>query len=249
MTSILIAEVWEHARMSARGGLEILLVEDEGIVRSGMKALVLIAEPTARVHEAASYDQAVAVLQSQPSIEIAFVDANLKGDKSGLDVVKYIRANGLNARALMLSSEDRKEFVTECLEAGASGYVPKGIEDNNIFPRALDTVLQGGTFLPFSVVGRGGDSPPPGSLGSALIPAQSLGLTPRELEVLYYLAQGDLYKTIADRMQIKEATVRKDYVTKLLKFFKVARRTHLMVELARRKISIPRPLSASTERH
>jgi two-component system nitrate/nitrite response regulator NarL len=233
--------------MSGRGNLAILLVDDQGIVRSGLKALILIAEPMARVHEAASYDQAVAVLGEHPSIDIAFVDAQLNGDKGGLDLIKSIRASGLDTRAIMVAAEDGKEFVTQCMEAGASGYVPKGIDDNNIFARALDTVLQGGTFLPFSVFGRGGDSPPPGPGGSAFVPAHSLGLTPRELEVLYYLAQGDLYKTIAARMQIKETTVRKDYVTKLLRFFKVSRRAQLMVELARRKISISRPVSASPE--
>ena len=55
----------------------------------------------------------------------------------------------------------------------------------------------------------------------------------------------DRYKTIANKMNIAEGTVRKDYVPKLLQLFKVTRRTQLVAEIARRGIVIPKPSSSS----
>ncbi len=71
--------------------------------------------------------------------------------------------------------------------------------------------------------------------------AQSLGLAPRHCEVLYYLCQGLPNKSIAHRMGISEGTVRKSYVSDLLRFFGVARRTELMMEVARRRLKVKPP--------
>lgn len=217
----------------------ILLLEDHGMVRSGMKALIQIAEPTARIHEASSCEQAIALLTETP-IDIAFLDFDLKSEKTGLDVLWYIRSAELDTRAIMLSAHTDKELVMQCLDAGACGYIPKGIEDDGVFRRALDTIFEGGVFLPASVLGRGGQSPDAGNR-PVKIPAESLGIHGRLLDVLYYLCQGLQNKTIADRMGISEGTVRKDYVSKLLRIFKVARRTQLLIEVSRRGITIPKP--------
>ncbi|MEO8630163.1 MAG: response regulator transcription factor [Betaproteobacteria bacterium] len=218
---------------------KILLLEDHGMVRSGMKALIQIAEPAARIYEASSFEEAVATLL-ETEVDIAFLDFDLKAQKTGLDVLRYIREAELDTRAIMLSAHKNKELVIECIDAGACGYIPKAIDDDGVFRRALDTVFHGGVFLPASVLGRGGQSPEP-PISSPRVPAESLGITGRLLEVLYYLCQGLQNKTIADRMGISEGTVRKDYVSKLLRIFKVARRTQLVIEVSRRDITIPKP--------
>ena len=99
--------------------------------------------------------------------------------------------------------------------------------------RRVATVFGGGVYLPASVVGSN-------RLGSAGAAAE-LGLTPRLCEVLYYVCQGLPNKAIANRLGISEGTVRRDYVSDLLRFFKVARRTELIVEVARRGITISPP--------
>lgn len=73
------------------------------------------------------------------------------------------------------------------------------------------------------------------------VTAQSLGLAPRHCEVLYYLCQGLPNKSIANCMGISEGTVRKSYVSDLLRFFGVARRTELMMEVARRRLKVKPP--------
>jgi len=218
----------------------ILVLENEGLVRSGMKALIQIAAPTACIHEASDYEQAISVLSNTP-IDIAFLDYELASDKTGFDVLKHIRESESDTNAIMLSGHDDKDIVIRCIEAGACGFIPKSMNDDGVFSRALDTIFHGGVYLPSYVFGRGGDSPSYITASQVTTPADTLGIKGRMLEVLYYICQGHQNKVIAAKMGISEGTIRKDYVSKLLSIFKVTRRTQLVIEVSRRCISIPKP--------
>ena len=225
--------------MNASKRLRILLLEDQALVRAGMKALIQISEPLATIREASSYEEAVEAIRDT-NFDIAFLDVDLKERKTGLDFLRYIRSLDRDTRAIMLSGRAEKDLVMTCIEAGASGYILKDMDSEGLFRRALDTVFQGNIFLPASVIGRGGFSPSSTTVPSS-VSAESIGVTGRALEVLYYLCQGLPNKAIANRMGIEEATVRKDYVPKLFKLFRVTRRTELLVEISRRGLSIPTP--------
>ena len=224
--------------MNTSRRLLILLLEDQALVRAGMKALIQISEPLATIREASSYEGAVEAIKST-NFDIAFLDIDLKEQRTGLDFLRYMRALDLDTRAIMLSGRVEKETVMTCIEAGASGYILKDMESDGLFRKALDTVFQGNIFLPASVIGRGGFSPH--GLAPSRVSADSIGVTGRALEVLYYLCQGLPNKAIANRMGIEETTVRKDYVPKLFRLFRVTRRTELLVEISRRGISIHTP--------
>jgi two-component system, NarL family, nitrate/nitrite response regulator NarL len=218
----------------------ILILEDQGLVRAGMRELIQICEPHSQIHEASSYQQAVDKLVSRV-YDIAFLDIDLKAEKSGLDVLKHIRSLEIETRAIMLSGRSERELILECISAGASGYILKDMENDGLFRRALDTVFQGSIFLPTSALGRGGFTPSSLVGGQPNVSITDLGIQGRALEVLYYLCQGLPNKTIANKMGIEEGTIRKDYVPKLFRKFRVARRTELLVEISRRSIIIPKP--------
>ncbi|NOT85917.1 MAG: response regulator transcription factor [Methylococcaceae bacterium] len=141
--------------MALSDHLKILLLEDHGVVRAGFKALLREFVPDAQVYEAASYDQAIAILASD-AIDFAFLDFKLAeaADKSGLDVLHYIREQELATRAVMLSGGEfasgylAKELVLQCINAGAFGYIPKAMEGDGVLREAFETVLQGRVFLP-----------------------------------------------------------------------------------------------------
>lgn len=219
--------------------LDILILEDQALVRAGMRALIQISEPHARIREAASFDDAVTAADAA-TIDIAFLDVDLKREKSGLDFLKWLRERELDTRAVMLSGRADKELVMECLAQGASGYIVKDMDSDGLFRRALDTVFSGSIFLPATVIGRGGFTPSQAA-APAPIPAESLGVTGRTLEALYYVCQGLPNKLIARHMGIEEGTVRKDYLPKLFRIFHVVRRTELMIEVSRRGIAVPNP--------
>jgi two-component system, NarL family, nitrate/nitrite response regulator NarL len=217
----------------------ILILEDQAMVRNGMKASLLGSEPLATVHEAGSFEDAIRVLSSE-KIDIAFLDLHLQSEMTGLDVLKYIRTQELDTRAMMLSGEDRKEIVLQCLDAGAAGYILKNEKGSDIFKRAINAIFAGEVFLPTSVFGAGNFTPALPFPSSKSGP-ESLGLTLRQVEVLYYLCQGLQNKVIAAKMGLQEGTIQKDYVPAILRKFGVARRTQVVVEVARREMIIPKP--------
>ena len=65
--------------MSERSPLTILIFEDQGLVRAGMRELVQICEPFSQIHEATTYDEAVSRLTSRP-YDVAFLDIDLKSE-------------------------------------------------------------------------------------------------------------------------------------------------------------------------
>jgi two-component system, NarL family, nitrate/nitrite response regulator NarL len=219
--------------------IAVLVLEDQALVRAGMRALIEISEPAAAVHEAASYEEAVACLAANP-ITIAFLDIDLKGVRSGIDILRHIRGAGLTTRAVMLSAQAEEAVVMECLHMGASGYILKDTDGEGLFRRALDTVFQGGIFLPAQIAGAGGTSVR-SNPADALKAFDEIGVKGRPLEALYYICQGLPNQLIAYHMGVAESTVANDYNTRLFRQFRVTNRASLIVEVSRRGLSPPVP--------
>lgn len=215
--------------------IKILILDDQGLVRAGMRELIRISEPNANIFEASSYEEAVALLAVE-TIDFAFLDYDLKSVKTGLDVLKHIRESELETYAIMLSGRCERELAMECISAGACGYINKDMSDDEVFRDALNTALRGGIFMPAALVGRAESSK--GAAGSE-ISLSAMGVSGRCVEVLSYICQGLPNKAIAKKMNVEEGTIRKDYVPKLFRIFKVARRTELLIEVARLGIQLP----------
>ncbi len=211
------------------------------MVRAGMRALIQACETRARVEEARSYNEAVACLAAA-QIDIAFLDIDLRDTRSGIDVLKHIRAGGLLTRVIMLSAQDDESIVLDCLRLGASGYILKDMDSDGLFRRALDTVFQGGVFLPAGVLGR--SSPSAASVTRAVATSMDeIGVKGRALEALYYICQGYSNSVIAHKMGVAESTVANEYNSRLFRRFHVASRASLIVEVARRGIIPPPPVA------
>jgi two-component system nitrate/nitrite response regulator NarL len=225
--------------MNNQDSLKVLLLEDEGVQRAGIRALIQMAAPRAQIHEASSYESAILAIE-KVRFDIAFLDYDLRGGSTGLDVLRKLRELDIDTRAIMLSSYHDRELVLACVEAGAAGYITKEMDATNLFERALETVFMGGVFLPASALGKGGHSPASNVTVQGNT-ADSLGIRGRRLEVLYYLCQGLPNKTIARKMDVSEETIRKDYNPALFRIFRVARRTELILEVSRRNIVVPAP--------
>ena len=71
--------------MTSPAAPSILILEDQALVRAGMRELIQISEPHGRIEETSSYGEAVEKLVAEP-FDIAFLDIDLRAEKSGLDV-------------------------------------------------------------------------------------------------------------------------------------------------------------------
>jgi two-component system, NarL family, nitrate/nitrite response regulator NarL len=216
----------------------VLLVEDEGLTRSAMKSLILASEPQLCIDEADGVDQAMSRIESKP-YDLVFLDYRLRGDQTGLDLLKWMKERDLEVHCIMLSNQDDRDTVFECIKHGACGFISKASEEGGaVFQDALRTILSGRIYLPNTVLGKGGHSPRPASNNRG-VSIESLNLPPRLTETLRCVLQGLSNKAIARNLNITENTA-KEYTSDLLARFNVTRRTFLIVEMARRGIEMPK---------
>ena len=186
--------------MSGQGRTRILVADDHGIVRRGVR-LVLDAEPDLEVvAEAADGAQAVDLARSV-EIDLAVLDVAMPR-MTGFQAAREISRRNPQIRMLMLSMYDNEQYLFEALRLGAAGYVHKSVADRDLvsacraamrgepflYPQAMATLIR--EFL-----ARGGAA------------EAGVLLTPREEEVLKLIAEGHSGQEIAQLLVISPKTV------------------------------------------
>ncbi len=193
-----------------------------------------------RVFEAESFDEGLAIVRSTP-LNLVLLDIQLPG-KDGLRGLAELRSEFPNLCVTMFSGLDDRELVFEALRLGAMGFIVKSVS-RQAFVEALRDVLSGRVYLPTSVVGPQAVGLSGAAVGAGIRPVSdpaSLGLTPREFEVLGWLVQGLCNKEIARKLGIEEQTV-KNHLRPIFQKFAVARRTELLVKVFEMGIVFGRP--------
>ncbi|MGI9094959.1 MAG: response regulator [Thermoleophilaceae bacterium] len=178
--------------------IRVLIADDQGIVRSGLK-LLIDRQPDMEVASEAE-DGIVAVekvLSDRP--DVAVLDVSMPR-LTGLHAARQIRSHTDDVQVLMLSMHDEDAYFFDALEAGASGYVSKRGADGDLID-AIRTVAAGRTFL---------NSRTQQALMKQWLqdgPKRSDELTPREMEVVKLIAEANTNRQIADALQVSEKTV------------------------------------------
>jgi DNA-binding NarL/FixJ family response regulator len=190
--------------------IRVLLVDDEELVRSGLR-LILGTEPDLDVvAEAADGEQGLALAElHQP--DVVMLDIRMPG-LDGIEVARRLAASGSSARVVVLTTFDNDEYVYGALRAGASGFLLKDAPATQLVS-AIRAAAAGDAVLAPSVTRRVVDE-----LGRRQAPAtiQRLDvLTDRERDVLTLMAEGCSNAEIGDRLFITEGTV-KTHVARIL---------------------------------
>lgn len=177
--------------------IRIVLIDDHAVVRTGYRRLLSAEADFEVVGEAASADEANALVQrTQP--DVALVDLNLKGS-SGLEAIRGMLARKPGLRVLVLSMYDGAGHVRQALKSGAHGYLTKFSEPDDVID-ALRRVAAGRRAFSADVADLLADQ----ATGGAT-PLQDL--TPREFEVLRMLAHGSTAADIAGAMHLSTKTI------------------------------------------
>jgi DNA-binding NarL/FixJ family response regulator len=179
----------------------ILIADDHGIVRSGLKK-VLDARPDLEV-VAEAEDGAEAVDKAlEEDIDLAILDVSMPR-MTGIQAAAELHKRKPELKTLMLSMHDSEQFLFEALRAGASGYVLKSGADTDIVD-AVRAAMRGDSYLyPSAVTSLVRDYVERGGRGEEEFDV----LTPRELEVLKLIAEAYTSKQIADALFISIKTV------------------------------------------
>ncbi|MEA2457227.1 MAG: hypothetical protein QOC95_199 [Thermoleophilaceae bacterium] len=179
--------------------LRILLADDHGIVRSGLRMLIDRQEGMHVIAEVNDGVEAVeATLRDEP--DIAILDVAMPR-MTGIQAAREIKARRPLTTVLMLSMHDDERYLFDALRAGASGYVLKRAADEELI-EAIRSVAAGKPYLPAITQ-------------SALVKewldhgeeAPRDQLTPRELDVVKLIAEAYNNRQIGSILKVSEKTV------------------------------------------
>ena len=196
-----------------------MVVDDHPLMRVGIAAIINARKDMSVVAQAGTGEEAVELYRRYKP-DITLMDLRLPGALSGVEAITAIRAIEPRARFIVVTTYDGDEDIHRALEAGAQGYVIKGMPYQTLVD-ALLRVNTGGRFLP----------PPVARALASRVPDSDLSA--REREVLQLMAGGNSNKEIASVLGITEATV-KSHVSTILQRLDVDDRTQAVVTALQR---------------
>ncbi len=209
----------------------LLLVDDQRLMREGLRTLLELEQDFEIVGEAADGQAALdAYTQLKPDVVLMDIQMPVM---TGVEATRRLREKHLGVRVIILTTFDDDANVFEGLRAGALGYLLKDVSGAEL-ANAVRTVMKGGALLEPSVARR--VFAEFARLTPATQPAQlDEPLSERELDVLRLVAEGLSNKEIGQRLSLAEGTV-KNYVTSVLQ--KIDARDRTQAALRARELGL-----------
>lgn len=196
--------------------VKILVADDHPVVRDGLVA-ILGTQPDFDIVGEASDGKAALELALRLEPDVVLLDMEMP-EMDGLEVLRQIRAVRPDAKVIIFTVFDTDERILGAVQAGAQGYLLKGVPREEIF-NAIRVVSSGGSLLQPVVASK--------LLRHLSSERSTEGLDPltdREMEVLKLMAQGRANKEIASALEISERTV-KFHVSSILSKLGATNRT------------------------
>ena len=194
-------------RTRGTDSLDIVLADDHGMVRDGLRSFLEELADDVNVMEAATFDEAVTAAKTAENLKLILMDLMMPG-MQGLDSIgQMVQAHG-GVPVVVLSGRYDRKLVLDALALGAKGYVPK-TTGGAAMVNALRLVLAGETYVPASVLAGASGGEDEGASAGGTDPDGVLAkLTERELEILKLLIAGGSNKVIARQLDVQEITVK-----------------------------------------
>lgn len=183
--------------------IRILVADDHTLIRRGIVGLLNSQPDMEVIEEAASGEESVSkALACKP--DIVLMDIGMPGIY-GLDATRAIKKQLPQVQVLILTMHDREDYLFQALRAGASGYVLKGADIQDLLT-AVRSVHRGEVYL-FPIVAKKLLVDYLRRVESGEETEAYDGLTTREREVLQFIAQGETLPRIAETLHISPHTV------------------------------------------
>ena len=205
--------------------IKVMLVDDQNLVRKGVRSLLELSEEIEVVAEAADGAEAIRMVP-EVGPDVVLLDMRMPG-QSGLDVLRELAGQDRLPPTIILTTFDDDELVLAGIQAGARGYLLKDVALAELV-NAIKTVAEGGSIVKPAVTQRllkglehlhnefsSLDRPDP--------------LTERETEILRLMAGGYSNKEIANSLGVAEGTV-KNHVSNILSKMGVRDRTRAVLK-------------------
>jgi len=226
--------------------MKVLLVDDHPLILSALQTVIKGLGDHVNVVGAGSARAAREALKSDNDFDLVLLDLQL-GDANGFDLLVEFRAAYPALPVVVVSASDRASDVIRSIDLGAMGFVPKRATNETLF-EALHMVMSGGIYVPPMSIGvepaaarRSTDmtanqlnvvNKEATDSGFQTQPSlASIGLTPRQTDVLALLLKGNPNKLIARELGLSVETV-KDHVAAVLRALGVSSRTQAVLAVS-----------------
>lgn len=206
--------------MTPQTHIRVLCVDDHPLVRKGIASILANEADMELIGEAGNGREAVELFkQSHP--DVTLMDLRMP-EMDGVQATRAIRNEFPEAKIIALTSYDGDQDIYRALEAGVRGYMLKEMVHTDVI-RAIRTVHSGKRLMPHEVAQRISEYFP------------QVALTPREVEVLGYVARGLANKEIAEKLGTASGTI-KMHIQNILEKLGAADRTHAVTIAIQRGI-------------
>jgi DNA-binding NarL/FixJ family response regulator len=205
--------------------VRVLLVDDDDLMRAGLRAVLSSDTAIEVVGEAADGRDAVAQARARRP-DVVLMDVRMPG-LDGISATRDVLAISPEIKVAILTTFEDDGYIFGALDAGASGFLLKRTRPEDLMA-AVHTVAAGEALLSPSVtrrvIERAAEHPPPDVSAHARLAE----LTPRELEVLELIADGLSNGEIAGALVVEESTV-KTHVRRILRKLGLRDRVHAVI--------------------
>jgi two-component system invasion response regulator UvrY len=179
--------------------IKVLIADDHGIIRKGIKQILSRTSDIEVVAEASTGQEALDKIWTN-HFDLVILDISLPG-RNGLEILKQIKSHRPKLPVLILSMYPEEQYAVRVLRAGASGYLTKE-SDKNELVEAIRRIAQGKKYITASLAEK---------LASELEPANDKApherLSDREYHILCLIAKGKSSSEIADELALSIKTV------------------------------------------
>lgn len=184
--------------------MRVLLIDDHALFRVGLQGLL----ERRGIGVVATVGTGQEGLRLVPELmpDVVLLDMRMP-DMSGLEVLKSLRKAGATMPIVMLTTSDDERDLVEALRSGAQGYLLKDIDPEELV-EVLGDIVAGETVVAPDLMGVLAKVVQEGDAAAQRTLSPFASLTPRELEILRHLAEGQSNKVIARNLGISDGTVK-----------------------------------------
>ncbi|WP_096186628.1 response regulator [Evansella halocellulosilytica] len=208
--------------------IRILLAEDQGMVRQGLKMMIETDEEMRVTGEASNGKEAVTLCESH-TYDVVVLDVRMPV-MDGLEAARIIHSRWPDRKVLMLTTFNDDQYALEALKSGARGYMLKDAEPQELI-RAIRSCLSGGISLQDHVAAK----VMPKLIQHREVEEVDPSITPRELDIIKRVGEGRSNKEISDELGLSVGTI-KNHISLILDKLELRDRTQLAIYAIRHNI-------------
>jgi len=208
----------------------VLIVDDQSIVRQGLKVMLEQDEQIKVAAEAENGKEAIKRLEENKLIDLILMDVRMP-EMNGMEATRIIKKRWAHIKILILTTFNDEQYAVETLKDGASGFILKSADSERLI-RAVYSTMEGSLPIQEEVAAKVIPNllkrKPPGEVPE--------NLTEREIEIIERVGEGKTNKEIAEELFLSIGTV-KNHITIILQKLDLRDRTQLAIFAVKHNIS------------